>query len=198
VLVAIFATLDSWKLAIIVSLALIFSYRFVIAYLYGYIAMPIMDMVCFLADDKSPLNIMSCIMMTDKTDIEGLRAIYGKVIRNHPKMYSHIHPFLGDYYYKPCQMPIDELLTKLVTFLPEGEVNCQEDVEKFLADKMGNPMPLNMPQFRAWGAPNYAGSGQTLVLQETHHSFCDGISFMHFHLQQDDKYDTSKVLRMTP
>ena len=123
-----------------------------------------MDMVCFLADDKSPLNIMSCIMMTDKTDVKGLRAIYGKVIRNHPKMYSHIHSVLGDYYYKPCNMPIDELLTKLVTFLPEGEVNCQEDVEKFLADKMGKPMPLNMPQFRAWGAPNYAGSGQTLVL----------------------------------
>jgi len=124
ILVAIFATLDSWKLALAISMTLTLTYRYVIAYLCGYTAMPIMDMVCFLADDKSPLNIMSCIMMTDKTDVAGLRAIYGKVIRNHPKMYSYIHTCLGDYYYKPCEMPIEDLLAKMVTFLPEGEVNC--------------------------------------------------------------------------
>ena len=124
VIVAIFATLDSWKLALFISFTLVLSYRYIIALAMGLSTMPIMDMICFMSDDKSPLNIMSCIMMTDKTDLESLRAIYGKVIRNHPKMYSHVYSVLGDYYYKPCEIPIDELLNKMVTFLPEGEVNC--------------------------------------------------------------------------
>jgi hypothetical protein len=164
VIVGIFATFDSWKLALVIATTLILTYKYIIAAISGVSVMPVMDMVCFLAKDQSPLNIMSCIMMTDKTDLQGLRAIYSKVIRNHPKMHSYVHSILGDYYYKKCECTIEELIPQLVTFLPEGEVNCQADVEKFLADKMSTPMPLDMPQFRAWGAPNYAGTGQTLVL----------------------------------
>ena len=56
-------------LALALCMTVTLAYRHIIAWLWGYTAMPIMDMVCFLADDKSPLNIMSCIMMTDKTDV---------------------------------------------------------------------------------------------------------------------------------
>lgn len=56
-------------------------------------------------------------------------------------------------------------------------------------------MPLNRPQWRAWVMQDFR-PGKTLVLQETHHSLGDGISLIHWNLQMDDIYDTSKVVRM--
>ena len=59
-----------------------------------------MDLGCFYSDEKSPLNIVSSILMTGNTNRAALESIYGKVCGLHPKMTARIETVFGDLYYK--------------------------------------------------------------------------------------------------
>jgi len=66
------------------------------------------------------------------------------MVKAHAKARSIIVKVLGDYYYKEL-LDHDDVIAKQITFLPEGTIKTQEDVEKFASENISKPMPLDRP-----------------------------------------------------
>lgn len=98
VIPAIFALLPCLY-AMIATITLIITYRYIFAAILGLKVMAIMDLNTFTTNSNSPLNIIS-ITPVSKSKPEQAYEIFGRNARSHLKMRCKIVEVFGDYYYK--------------------------------------------------------------------------------------------------
>ena len=140
---AIFSILPIHK-AILATLVITVCYRYVIAAVLGLKVMATMDLNTFITSSKAPLN---CVNLTPLSQSRSDLAyeVFGRLAKRHLKMRSKIVKVFGDYYYK--EIDFDEVMKTCITILPPKTLKCKEDLEKFFGQIIGEPFPLNRPQW---------------------------------------------------
>lgn len=118
VIPVIFATLPFLQ-ALIATIALIITYRYIIAAILGLKVMAIMDLNTFTTNSKSPLNIVSVTPVSQSKPDQAYE-IFGRNVKTHVKMRCKIVEVFGDYYYK--EIGFDEVMKTCVTILPGNTI----------------------------------------------------------------------------
>ena len=166
------------------------AYQYVIAFIFGVHAMPSMDTICFMGNDKARVNFIS-ITTIERYKYEGARARARRYLIEKPKLRYSIERIFGDYYWKDTN-DIDRALNQAFERVPR-EFKDQKEIEKFVNEEINKPIPLDRPQWHIWVQENYQDK-HTLLIYKQHHSMCDGISCINFHLGQGDNFDISALI----
>ena len=146
--------------AFIATIALIITYRYIIAAILGLQVMAIMDLNTFTTSSKSPLNCVS-ITPVSQSKPEQAYEVFGKHAKTHVKMRCKIVEVFGDYYYK--EMGFDEVMKTCVTILPGKTIKNKQEMEKFFGEKISEVFSLDRPQWHLWVQLNYEGEGALLI-----------------------------------
>ena len=153
IVLAIFLLLPL-KYAILTLVILAFTYQHVIAKVYGLHVMPSMDLNCFMSNDKATVNVVSCTFMNEGRP-EYARPAFARLIDAHLKARAEVVHVFGDMYYKE--------LDKTVAFescfetLPDGFLKTKKDVENFVAAKIVEKFPDNVPKWKVFAQRDYLG-----------------------------------------
>ena len=166
-----------WPWNVPLTLLVTWGYQYLIAIVYGVHAMPTMDSLSFMGNDDTHANIIS-ITYIEKYDFERGREKIKKYMADKPKLRWKIVSIWGDYYWKDTT--IEESIDYVFQKIPK-EVHNERDIEKVVNEDLNIEMPLNRPQWRMWYQDNYQGK-YSLVIYKAHHSLCDGVSSMNYHM----------------
>lgn len=101
IIVLIFASFPILT-ALMISLILILTYRYVIALMLGLVAMPAMDIACYFGT-KSNVNFMSATLF-DKISYEKGKKKFTEMAKFLHKMTYKVEHVMGDMYYKPMDL----------------------------------------------------------------------------------------------
>ena len=99
----IFALLPLYY-SILAYLLITWAYPYIVALIFGVKAIPSMDLVCFYGDNTSRVNFMSSTKF-ESIPFEKLKAHFGRLIKQMPKLRYSVVEIFGDYYYK--ELPIE-------------------------------------------------------------------------------------------
>lgn len=165
--------------SILTCLFVTWVYQYIIAIIYNCKAMPSMDTVCFMGEDTARVNFMSA-QMCETVDFEYARKKCYGYVRDKAKLRSHVIRIFGDYYWKRSE-DLEKVIDVCINRIPDGTLKNERDVEKFCAEQINSPIPLDRPQWLCWIQVNYS-EGKSLIIYKQHHSMCDGISCMNFHI----------------
>jgi len=130
----------AWWLAVLITVVFMMTYRNVIAKINNLHVMDIGDFNTFISNPKAPANIMSVTPLSVGKP-EYAKEAFMRVIKAHMKARSCIVKVLGDMYYKELDM--DAVADAQIETLPDGTLKTQEDVEKFVQERVGTHMPLD-------------------------------------------------------
>jgi len=61
------------------------------------------------------------------------------------------------------------------------EIKNERELEMFINEEINKPIPLDHPQWIIWVQEVY-DTDKCLLIYKQHHSMCDGISCMNFHI----------------
>ena len=98
---------------------------------------------------------------------------------------------LGDYYWKD-NTDIDRLIDITIRKMPVNIKN-ERELESFVNQEINKPIPLDNPQWVIWIQEDY-NEKESLIIYKQHHSMCDGISCMNYHIGQGDNFDQSALM----
>lgn len=146
--------------------------------MYGVHAMPSMDALCFLSKDTARINFIS-VTTVDRYDYELAKKRAKTFIETKNKLRYSVVEILGDYYWKDNHDI--ERLVELTTRKMPVDVKNERELEKFVNEEINKPIPLDHPQWLIWVQEDY-NEKQSLIIYKQHHSMCDGISCMNFHI----------------
>lgn len=179
-----------FKIAMPVLLMIAFTYQHVVARCYGLHVMPSMDLNCFMSNDKAIVNILSCTTL-NYCKPEYAKEAFGRLIDIHMKARSETVRVFGDMYYRELDKKVayDHCFEEL----PDGMISTQEELAKYVQERIVEPFADNVPKWKVFVQRNYLGE-KGLCIFKAHHSFCDGMSSMFVNLQIDETYDLSKMI----
>ena len=153
--------------------------------------MDIGDLNTFVTNPKAVTNIMTATPLSIAIP-EYTKEAFSRIVKAHVKARSRIVKVLGDYYYE--ELDGQECLDSQIVILPDGQLKTKEDVERFISEEIGKPLPLDRPQWRVWAQRKYLDDQKGIVIWKSHHSLADGVSSMAFNLQLDTTYDINKLI----
>lgn len=107
-----------FRLPIAISLlvVLIPTYRYIVAFIFGLKAMPIMDIATFLGTEESRVNVMSSILFERQSNEKASERFKSLMSRVKKTRYAIVEKF-GDMYYK--ELPLEEAFKKVFLVMPE-------------------------------------------------------------------------------
>ena len=187
-LVLIFALVD-WKLACFLSLFAIWGYQYVIAAVFRLHTMPGLDLICFQDSNESAANMLS-VTMYERLKFEVMQERMKKCITDKPKLRYRIKVILGDYYYE--EVPVEEAIDIVFRKIPV-ECKNEQDIDKFISENINTQIPLNQPQWLIWFQEKFQDK-YSISIYKQHHSMCDGVSAIAFHMGQGDTYDLNSLM----
>jgi hypothetical protein len=154
--------------------------------------MPAMDAICFLGDDSARVNFVSVTTLERGAySFEDFKGKARQYIRDKEKLRWAVREVLGDLYWTEAGSP-EQVLAMTIKTMPK-EVRDVKELEEFVNQEANKPIPLVRPQWEIWWQDDFQGR-YSLMIYKQHHSMCDGISCMSFHIGQGECYDTSCLL----
>jgi len=137
-----------------------------------------MDMACFFGDEKTSVNFVSATVL-EKCSFESLRNNMKRIFKELPKTRCKIVELFGDYYYKFIDE--EEALAYCVQKI-KVPLKDEADINNYVSNNINVPMPLHKPQFQLFFQEEYGPDKNSMFIFKSHHSLCDGVSIMQFHL----------------
>ena len=142
--------------------------------MYGLHVMPSMDLNCFMSNDKAHVNIVSCTTL-NYCKPESAREAFGRLIDAHLKARSETVRVFGDMYYRELDKKV--AYDSCFEVIPDGQIKDAEDLSKFVAERIVEVFPDNVPKWKVFVQVDYL-NGKGLVIFKIMKQELDGRNSM--------------------